>query len=94
MDELIGNLMIYELKKNKEKEIGGKRKEKNLVLKATTPEDFKDKNIALISKRFSRMLKRGQVFQRRNSQETTENQREQVCHKCGSPDQFIKYFPL
>ena len=35
MDELIGNLITYELKKNQEKEIGGKRKERNLVLKAT-----------------------------------------------------------
>ncbi|KAK6784153.1 hypothetical protein RDI58_017607 [Solanum bulbocastanum] len=34
--KLIGNLMTYELKKNQEKEIGGKRKEKSLVLKATT----------------------------------------------------------
>jgi len=94
MDELIGNLITYELKKNQEKEIGGKRKERNLVLKATVPEDFEDENIALMTKRFSRMLKRGQVFQRRNPQKTNENTKEQVCHKCGSPDHFIKFCPL
>lgn len=33
MDELIGNLITYELKKNQEIEIGSKRKEKNLALK-------------------------------------------------------------
>ena len=62
MDELIGNLIIYELKKNQEKKIGGKRKERNLVLKATASDDFEDENIALITKRFTRMLKRGQPF--------------------------------
>ena len=46
MDELIGNLMTYKLKKKQEKEIGGKIKEKNLVLTGTTPENFNDENIA------------------------------------------------
>ena len=55
MDELIGNLMTYELKKKQEKEIGGNRKEKNLVLTGTTTENFEDENIALMTKRFSRM---------------------------------------
>lgn len=32
MDELIGNLITYELKKNQEKEINSRRKEKNLAL--------------------------------------------------------------
>ncbi|XP_049372830.1 uncharacterized protein LOC125837800 [Solanum verrucosum] len=51
IDELIGNLITYELKKSQEREICSKRKEKNLVLKATTPEDFEDENIALMTKR-------------------------------------------
>ena len=53
MDELIGNLITYELKKNQEIEIGSKRKEKNLALKTTISEDFEDQNIALMAKRFS-----------------------------------------
>ncbi|KAH0656862.1 hypothetical protein KY290_032525 [Solanum tuberosum] len=93
-DELIKYIMTYELKKNQEKEIGGKRKEKNLVLKATTPKDFEDETIALMTKRFSRMLKRGQTFQRRSPQKVTGSSREQVYHKCGSPDHFIKFCPL
>lgn len=68
--------------------------EKKLVLKATTPEDFEDKNIALMTKRFSKMLKRGQIFQRRSPQKAAENLREQLCHKCGSPDHLIKLCPL
>ncbi|TMW82391.1 hypothetical protein EJD97_006046, partial [Solanum chilense] len=40
MDDLIGNLITYELKKNQEKEIGGKRKERNL--KKTKFEKGKD----------------------------------------------------
>ena len=31
----------------------------NLVLKATTSDDFEDENIALITKRFTKMLKSG-----------------------------------
>ena len=53
MYELIGNLITYELKKNQEREIGRKRKEKNPTLKTTTSEDFEDENIALMAKRFS-----------------------------------------
>ena len=94
MDELIGNLITYELKKNQEKEIGGKRKERNLVLKATASDDFDDENIALITKRFTRMLKRGQTFQKKAFQKPSENTKDQVCHKCGSPDHFIKFCPL
>ena len=52
MDELVWNLITYELKKNQEKEIRGKRKERNLVLEVTIPEDFEDENIALMTKRF------------------------------------------
>ena len=55
MDELIGNLITYELKKNQEREIGRKRKEKNLTLKTTTSEDFEDENIALLDKRFTQL---------------------------------------
>lgn len=40
------------------------------------------------------MLKRGQTFQRRNPQKTNENTKYQVCHKCESPDHFIKFCPL
>ena len=80
MDELIGNLITYELKKNQEKEIGGKRKERNLVRKATTSDDFEDENIALITKKFTRMLKRGQAFQKKTSQKPSENTKDQVCH--------------
>lgn len=66
----------------------------NLVLKATTSDDFEDENIALITKRFTRMLKRGQTFQKKTSQKPSENTKDQVCHKCGSPDHFIKLCPL
>ena len=65
-----------------------------MVLRGTTPESFEDENIALITKRFSRMLKKGQVYHRRNSQKITENPIHQVCHKCESPDHFVKFCPL
>ncbi|KAK4707041.1 hypothetical protein R3W88_033401 [Solanum pinnatisectum] len=40
------------------------------------------------------MLKRGQVLQRRCPHKTIENSREQVYHKCGNPEHFIKFCPL
>ncbi|KAG5620328.1 hypothetical protein H5410_005546 [Solanum commersonii] len=69
-----------------------KRKEKNLFLKGTTPEDFEDENISLMTKRFSRMLKKGQVFQRRNSQKTIEKSNRSSLSqvwKFGSPYQVL-----
>ena len=66
----------------------------NLVLKATTSDDFEDENIALITKRFTRMLKRGQAFQKKTPQKPSENTKHHVCHKCGSSDHFIKFCPL
>lgn len=83
--------MTYELKKNQEKETDGKRKEKNLVPKATIPEDFEDEDIALMRKRFSIMLKIRQTFQRRYPQKPIGNLREQLCHKCGSPDYLLNF---
>ena len=94
MDELIGNLMTYELKKKQEKDIEGKRKEKNMVLTGTTPKNLEDENIALMIKRFSRMLKKGQVYHKRNSKKISENPIDQVCHKCGSQDHIVKFCPL
>ena len=47
-----------------------------------------------MTKRFSKLLKKGQVFHGRNSQKTTENPIYQVCHKCGSLDHFVKFCPL
>ncbi|TMW81047.1 hypothetical protein EJD97_012454, partial [Solanum chilense] len=40
------------------------------------------------------MLKRGQTFQKKTPQKSNENTKDQVCHKCGSPDHFIKFCPL
>lgn len=69
MDELIGKLLTYEIKKNQEKKIGCKRKEENLVLKATERDNVKKKNTALMTKRFQRVLKKkGQSSQKRNYQ--------------------------
>ena len=67
--------------------------ERNLVLKATVPKDLEHENIVLITKRFTKILKRGQRFQKKIPQKTKENTKDQVCHKCGSPDHFIKFCP-
>ena len=47
-----------------------------------------------MTKRFSRMLKKGKVFHIRNSQKINENPIDQVCHKCGSLDHLVKFCPL
>ena len=65
-----------------------------MVLTGTILKNFEDDNIVLITKRFSRMLKKGQVFHGRNSQKITKNPTYQICHKCGSLDHFVKFCPL
>ena len=40
------------------------------------------------------MLKKGQVYHKRNSKKISENPIDQVCHKCGSPNHFVKFCPL
>ena len=54
MDEFIGNQITYKLKKNQEKEISNKRKEKNLALKPIASENLEDENITLLTKKFTR----------------------------------------
>ena len=44
-----------------------------------------------MAKRFSQLLKKGLTFKKRSSHKNVENSREQLCHKCGSPDHFIKF---
>ena len=34
------------------------------------------------------------MYHKRNSQKITENPIDQVCHKCGSPNHFVKFCPL
>ena len=40
------------------------------------------------------MLKSGHAFQKKTPQKSNENTKDQVCHKCGSPDYCIKFCPL
>ena len=40
------------------------------------------------------MLKSGHAFQKKTPQKSNENTKDKVCHKCGSPDHFIKFCPL
>lgn len=60
MDELIGIILTYEQKKNQEKDLSKKRKEKNLILMTIIKEDFKEENIALMTKISQRMMRKGQ----------------------------------
>lgn len=73
MNELFGNIITYELEKTQERQICIKIKEKNLVLKSTTTQNIKHENIALWTKRFYRVLNRGQTFKRRGPQNRTKN---------------------
>lgn len=60
MNELIGNLMTYESKKNQENNIGTKRKDKTISLRAIKNIDYEEKNLALalVTRRFKRMFKK------------------------------------
>ena len=57
LDELVGNLKTYEMNVDKR---GEGKKEKNLGFKATESDESDiDDDLALISKNFKKLLKRG-----------------------------------
>ncbi|XP_047270424.1 uncharacterized protein LOC124899562 [Capsicum annuum] len=96
MDDLIENLKMYELKKNQEREIIRVTKKNNLVLKATKKVDFEPENLAVMTMRSQKMLRRSLNSQNRNQVLINYEKKNhvQVCHKCDSPKHFIKFCPL
>lgn len=64
LNDLIGNLITYELKKNQEREVTRERKDRNLVLKVTEKSNFKEENMSFITRRFRKMFRKVTTFRK------------------------------
>lgn len=92
IDELIGNLKIYEMNKQQEQSEKEPTKKKTLALKAAKGEiSEEDEDMTYITKRFLKVRRKNRGFQRRgnSSRSATGND---LCHKCENLGHFIKNF--
>ncbi|XP_075099098.1 uncharacterized protein LOC142175983 [Nicotiana tabacum] len=79
MDELIGNLKIYEMKRKKDSERREPNKEKNLVLKAENSDSSEeDSDMADLTKMFQKMVRRNDGIPKRRSLSKARNN--DLCH--------------
>ncbi|XP_070052607.1 uncharacterized protein [Nicotiana tomentosiformis] len=89
IDELIGNLKTYEIKKKKDNERIDPKREKNLVLKTDKNDSSgEDADMAYLTKRFQKMVRRNGGIPKRGSSRKPRGY--DLCHKCGKPGHFIK----
>nr|XP_009623167.1 uncharacterized protein LOC104114419 [Nicotiana tomentosiformis] len=93
MDELVGNLKTYEMKRKKDSERREPKKEKNPVLKAENNDSSEeDSDMAYLTRRFQKMVRRNGGIPKRGSSSKPKNY--DLYHKCGKPEHFIKDCPL
>ncbi|XP_009625595.2 uncharacterized protein [Nicotiana tomentosiformis] len=88
MDELVGNLKTYEMKRKEDSERRESKKEKKLVLKAENNDSSKENNMTYLTRRFQKMVRRNGGIPKRGSFSKPKNY--DLCHKCGKPGHFIK----
>ncbi|XP_070002710.1 uncharacterized protein [Nicotiana sylvestris] len=93
MDELIGNLKTYKMKRQRDSERREPKKEKNSVLKAKNNDSSEeDSDMTYLTKRFQKMGQRNGGIPKRGS--TSKPRNYDLYHKCGNPGHFIKDYPL
>ncbi|XP_070007978.1 uncharacterized protein [Nicotiana sylvestris] len=93
MDELIGNLKTYEMKRKKDSERREPKKEKNLVLKAENSDSSEeDSDMAYLTKRLQKMVRRNGGVPKRGSSSKARNN--DLCHMCGKLGHIIKDCPF
>ncbi|XP_019231865.1 PREDICTED: uncharacterized protein LOC109212653 [Nicotiana attenuata] len=93
IEELVGNLKTYEMKRKIDSGRREPEKEKNLVLKADSNDSSEeDSDMDYLTKRFQKMVRRNGEMLKRGSSSKPKNY--DLCHKCGKPGHFIKDCPL
>ncbi|XP_070045596.1 uncharacterized protein [Nicotiana tomentosiformis] len=92
VDELIGNLTAYELRRQNMK-IDVPKKERSLALRITGGSNLEDDEMAMITKDFKKYLRRGKGSSRSGNYikaRASEKQTNDGCYKCGKTDHMIK----
>ncbi|XP_070008252.1 uncharacterized protein [Nicotiana sylvestris] len=93
MDELIGNMKTYEMKRKKDNERREPKKEKNLVLKAESSDSSdEDSDMTYLTKSFQKMVRRNGCIPKRGSSSKARNN--DLYHRCEKPGHFIKDCPF
>ncbi|XP_070006052.1 uncharacterized protein [Nicotiana sylvestris] len=91
IDELIGNLKTYEMKRKKDLERRKPKKEKNLVLKAANRDSSSDESdMEYLTRRFQKIIRKNGGIPKKMSFSRNFEEND-CCHKCGH---FIKHCPL
>ncbi|XP_070046655.1 uncharacterized protein [Nicotiana tomentosiformis] len=92
LDELIGNLTAYELRRQTMK-MDVLKKERSLALRITEGSDLEDDEMAMITKDFKKYLRRGKGSSRSGSYskaKASEKKTNDGYYKCGKPYHHIK----
>jgi len=94
LDELIGNLQTYELRRSSQLKEETKR-DQGLALKALEEDDsdLDEEDMAMFTQKFKKVKENSK---RKNLSKPRNNKREQFigCFKCGKHDHIVKNCPL
>jgi len=98
LDELIGNLQTYELRRSSQLKEETKR-DQALALKALEEDgsDLDEEEMAMITRKFKKFFKKAKEnSKKKNFSKPRSNEREQFtgCFKCGKHDHIVKNCPL
>ena len=98
LDELIGNLQTYELRRNSQLKEETKR-DRGLALKALEEgaSNLNEEVMAMFTRKFKKFFKKAKEnSKRKNLSKPINSNREQFtrCFKCGKHDHIVKNFPL
>ncbi|XP_070025743.1 uncharacterized protein [Nicotiana sylvestris] len=89
IDELVGNLKAYKMKRKIDSERREPKKKNNLVLKVDSSDSSEeDSDMAYLTKRFQKMVRRNGGILKRGSSSKPKNY--DLYHKCRKPGHFIK----
>ncbi|XP_070025763.1 uncharacterized protein [Nicotiana sylvestris] len=95
LEELIGNITVYELRRQTMK-MDAPKKERSLAFRITEGADLEDDEMTMITKDFKKYLMRGKgpsKSGRYNKPRVPEKQTNEGCYKCRKTDHHIKNCP-